>query len=215
MADQLKKCKRGGCNKKYTEQENLPNSCRFHPGKPIFHDTKKGWTCCNKIVYDWDEFQNIETCAEGMHTDVDSNQQTVGQDQFYKSSTVANAQKALDKEEKKIVIQKISDFNKQEDNKQKNNQQQTQQQQTQQQENEKKKKFITKNGNYKCTNKSCQKEYKEEDNIENACNYHSGEPVFHDLKKYWTCCQNKICYDWDEFMKVQPCTYGKHNPKYE
>ena len=41
---------------KYNDEENNPIVCGYHPGKPIFHDTKKGWTCCNKIVYDWGEF---------------------------------------------------------------------------------------------------------------------------------------------------------------
>jgi hypothetical protein len=43
----LKKCKRPGCLKKYKESENKENSCHHHPGKPIFHDLKKGWDCCN------------------------------------------------------------------------------------------------------------------------------------------------------------------------
>lgn len=39
------KCKRNGCKKAY--EENNPTACHYHPGKPIFHDLKKGWTCCN------------------------------------------------------------------------------------------------------------------------------------------------------------------------
>ena len=48
-----KKCFRPGCGKKYTDENNTETSCNFHDGKPIFHDIKKGWTCCNKLVYDW------------------------------------------------------------------------------------------------------------------------------------------------------------------
>lgn len=59
MSEELKKCRRGGCNKKFLESENTATSCNFHPGKPLFHDTKKGWTCCNKVAYDWDEFAKI------------------------------------------------------------------------------------------------------------------------------------------------------------
>ena len=64
-----KKCKRLGCNKSYEESKNDGLSCKFHSGKPIFHDIKKGWDCCNKIVYDWDEFQKIEGCCTGPHSD--------------------------------------------------------------------------------------------------------------------------------------------------
>lgn len=67
---ELKKCKRPGCNKKYTDAENNGTACKFHSGKPIFHDLKKGWACCNQVVYDWDEFHAIKGCCMGEHTDV-------------------------------------------------------------------------------------------------------------------------------------------------
>ena len=35
-------------------------ACRFHTAPPIFHDTRKGWGCCEKRVYDWDEFEQLE-----------------------------------------------------------------------------------------------------------------------------------------------------------
>ena len=88
-----KKCKRNGCRKTYKEEENNENSCGYHPGLPIFHDTKKGWQCCGKIVYDWDEFEKIPPCATGKHSDVKQEGQ-----EFYKSNTVSNAANALKKE---------------------------------------------------------------------------------------------------------------------
>jgi disease resistance protein len=54
-----------------------------------------------------------------------------------------------------------------------------------------KKIFVTPKGLYKCTNKGCMKEYDPNDESalsEEACNFHPGNPIFHDLKKYWTCC---------------------------
>jgi len=54
--------------------------------------------------------------------------------------------------------------------------------------------------------------YLEEENIDKCCNHHSGEPVFHDLKKYWTCCK-KETWDWDDFMALPTCAVGKHIPK--
>lgn len=52
----------------------------------------------------------------------------------------------------------------------------------------------------------------EEENGEEACKYHKGAPVFHDLKKYWSCC-GKETHDWDEFMKLPTCCTGWHSPK--
>ena len=68
-----------------------------------------------------------------------------------------------------------------------------------------------KDGRFICGNKGCGKRtFKEEENDqENSCAYHSGEAVFHDLKKYWGCCnpdgKGKIAYDWDDFMLLPTC----------
>lgn len=89
--DIKKKCKRQGCNREYTESENTSTSCYYHDGKPIFHDIKKGWTCCEIIVYDWDEFMKIKGCKVGCHT----TEASVKPD-FFKSQTVSTAQKGID-----------------------------------------------------------------------------------------------------------------------
>jgi len=43
-----------------TKQNKSDTACRFHTAPPIFHDTRKGWSCCEKRVYDWDEFEQLE-----------------------------------------------------------------------------------------------------------------------------------------------------------
>ena len=85
---ELEKCQHNGCKKKFSPSENTESSCKYHPGKPIFHDLKKGWTCCNKIVYDWDEFEKIPTCAVSKH---DSKKQVNPNGEFFQSNTVNNA----------------------------------------------------------------------------------------------------------------------------
>ena len=79
-------------------------------------------------------------------------------------------------------------------------------------EKKEKKIFLTKEGLYKCINKGCLKAYNEKDNMADCCGYHDGQPVFHDTKKYWTCCK-KETWDWDEFMKLPTCKVGMHVPK--
>ena len=66
--EESKRCKRGGCAKHYTESQNSGIACKFHPGKPIFHDIKKGWECCGAIVYDWESFEKIVGCQVGPHS---------------------------------------------------------------------------------------------------------------------------------------------------
>ena len=64
-------CKRMGCGMKFKECDNTETSCRYHKGKPIFHERSKGWSCCasgKKAVYDFDEFLKIPPCEIGKHS---------------------------------------------------------------------------------------------------------------------------------------------------
>ena len=82
---------------------------------------------------------------------------------------------------------------------------------------------LNKDGRYICANKGCAKRtFTDEENNDTACNYHSGDAVFHDLKKYWSCCnpngdsgKDIIAYDWDEFMLLKTCCTGPHTIKYK
>ena len=60
-----KRCKRPGCGQFYTDAENGAGSCSFHNGKPIFHDLKKGWTCCGQEAWEWSEFEKLKGCCLG------------------------------------------------------------------------------------------------------------------------------------------------------
>ena len=86
--EEEKKWRRPGWGLKYKESENTVTSCKFHNGKPIFHDIKKGWACWNSVWYDWDEFENIKGCCVGKHSD-----EKIEND-FWKSNTVENAANA-------------------------------------------------------------------------------------------------------------------------
>ena len=88
-----KRCKRPGCNQFYKESENDDTKCYYHPGKPIFHDLKKGWECCNKIVYEWPEFEKIKGCTIGRHTD----DKEAAKTEFFQSQAVAHASNAIKK----------------------------------------------------------------------------------------------------------------------
>ncbi|CAO3610174.1 unnamed protein product [Cunninghamella blakesleeana] len=63
---------------------------------------------------------------------------------------------------------------------------------------------------FKCTRKGCGKEYSEEKNVDNACQFHAGAPVFHEGLKGWSCCKKRVS-DFDEFLQIPGCTYGKHS----
>lgn len=165
MEDEKKKCTRRGCLKEYTDGSNCETACQYHPGKPIFHDTKKGWDCCNKLAYDWDEFQKIPGCQTGAHTNI---KEDVA---FWKSQTVNNAQKGIEKPSNQPVAvpKSIDQFNKEQDEKKKAT--------TPAEAIPEKKPVVLADGKHKCINKGCNKEYNPEENTEESCKYHPGAPV--------------------------------------
>lgn len=204
-----KKCVRQGCNKNYTDDANNEDTCKYHDGKPIFHDLKKGWTCCNVIVYDWDEFTNIKGCKTAAHSNIKESNTD-----FFRSQTVDNAQKGIDTNPENITkvenppqIKEIKDYeeiqNKLKEEKRKLDAE--------------KPKEIIKNseGKHFCSNPGCaDKTFVPENNGPDACKHHAGPPIFHDRKKMWTCCKQEA-FDWDDFMKLDPCIIGPHTTKYK
>ena len=77
---------------------------------------------------------------------------------------------------------------------------------------------MTKDGRYYCANPGCaDKSFLPEENGDEACRCHTGEVVFQDLKKYWTCCIGKVkpALDFDEFLKLPTCTLTSHKMRYK
>lgn len=62
----------------------------------------------------------------------------------------------------------------------------------------------------KCTHKGCGKEFVEEENKDNTCQFHEGSPVFHEGLKGWSCCKKRVS-DFDEFLQIPGCTLGRHS----
>jgi disease resistance protein len=202
--DTKKICKRQGCRKEFTEIENSETACKYHDGKPIFHNLKKGWTCCNITVYDWDEFQKIQGCKVANHTS--ENQDT----EFFKSQTVSNAEKGIQKfsnSEVKTEVKSIQQYEEEQKRKE---------EEKKKLEQNKPREIIKANdGKYYCGNPGCaDKTFDPENNHDGSCKHHTALPVFHEIKKMWACCKQET-YDWDDFMKLPQCTVGKHTPKYK
>lgn len=61
-----------------------------------------------------------------------------------------------------------------------------------------------------CYNLGCGQKYNPDDNKEDSCTNHSGEPVFHDAYKGWSCC-NKKTTDFTEFLNIKGCTKSFHS----
>jgi disease resistance protein len=205
-------CTHQGCRKEFTDDTNNETACRYHDGKPIFHNLKKGWTCCNVVVYDWDEFQNIQGCKVGSH------ESKAKETEFFKSSTVSNAEKGIDNFADSSnnttvptvsapVVKDIKEYE----------EEQRKKEEAKKKELENKPKEVVKasDGKYYCSNPGCaDKTFNPENNNEDSCKHHTMLPVFHEVKKKWPCCLQES-YDFDDFMKLPPCTVSKHTPKYK
>lgn len=62
-----------------------------------------------------------------------------------------------------------------------------------------------------CKNYGCQKKFREEENADDACCHHVGAPVFHDTRKWWSCCEEQKVYDFDALFAVPGCARGRHS----
>jgi len=64
-----------------------------------------------------------------------------------------------------------------------------------------------------CYNSGCGNgsNFIEEENSDEACQHHSGAPIFHEGYKGWSCCKKRTI-DFTDFLNIPGCTKGPHNP---
>lgn len=51
----------------YDGPQTDAETCKFHPGVPIFHEGLKYWSCCQKKTTEFDVFMKQEGCQTGSH----------------------------------------------------------------------------------------------------------------------------------------------------
>ncbi|KAI8372946.1 chord-domain-containing protein [Radiomyces spectabilis] len=199
----MPKCTHKGCGKEFNPDDNIDNSCQFHPGAPIFHEGLKGWSCCNKRVSDFDEFLQIPGCHYGRHSTeapvapkpTEEPKQaaaptatTAGVEVYgtakQQSETVATAVPAKE-ETKKEPEPELEDDE-----------------------------TIPVAPGTTCKRRGCGVSFKNNetsrgDGSEAVCVYHPGVPIFHEGSKGWSCCPRKVL-EFDEFLKIKGCKQGKH-----
>jgi hypothetical protein len=195
------KCKNYGCNKQYNEDENCDDSCRHHTGPPIFHDTMKCWSCCKdkKKAYDFESFQLIEGCAVGRHSNVPK---TIA---IAPSPTASSGPGGLSSGEAAAPqIKSIASYN--------NANPDAASAVASVVKNSARKSSRNADGvTAKCQRKGCQKVFNIAENTTTSCTYHKGNAIFHDAVKSWSCCPDRRCFDFDEFLAVPGCAKGLHD----
>lgn len=187
------RCKNYGCNQYFSEAENHDEACVHHTAPPIFHDTMKCWSCCkDRKAYDFESFQLIAGCTVGRHsTEV-------------KKVSIAPSPNSPAEGAPAPVLKSIADFNTA-------NPTAASAATSAVQTITARKSTRNADGTARCQRKGCQKVFNVDENMGNCCVYHKGQPIFHDAVKFWSCCPEKKCYDFDEFLAVPGCATGLHD----
>lgn len=187
------RCRNYGCNAYYREEENFEGACQHHTGPPIFHDTMKCWSCCrDRKAFDFESFQLITGCATGMHSSIPP------------TVTIAASPNAREVGEDQPPVKSIADFNSA-------NPTAVSASSSAVKIVSERKSTRNADGSARCQRKGCQKTFQVSENGPEACTYHSGQPIFHDAAKFWSCCSNSKCYDFEEFLAVKGCSVGWHD----
>jgi len=195
------RCRNYGCNQFYSEESNAENSCCHHSGPPIFHDLVKYWSCCpDRKAYDWDDFQKLSGCCSSKHSTVDP-KVALGVHTLREYTETPSS----DAGEVKTVLKSISDYNTQNPNAASATSSAVKL------TTQERKSTRREDGTAQCRNKGCNKVFPIVENNPTACSYHKGQPIFHDAIKYWTCCSDRKCYDFESFMAVPGCMSGYHD----
>lgn len=198
--DSRPRCKNYGCNMYFTEEENHDMACKHHTGPPIFHDTMKCWSCCtDRKAFDFESFQEIKGCCVGRHSLLEPHviiapSPTASFRQGQSASTEQSA----------APLKSIEQYNS-------TNPTAVTAASAALKQFSVRKSSRKDDGTARCQRPGCQKTFVVSENSSNACVYHQGQAVFHDTAKFWSCCPDRKCYDFDDFMKIKGCCVGCHD----
>lgn len=223
-------CYNRGCGKMFEMSKNSPDSvaCRYHPGSPFFHETYKGWTCCNKKSTDFTDFLNTPGCANGPH----SREKPVEPE----SITGIKDERSLDEQ--------MADLNKKEGSKEPSPeplkpaaprpdwsttptvpvtpklspsfQKTIDGQKGGSTQGPASNGVLSANSDEvkegePCKNGGCKAAYGQVGG-DDDCVHHPGVPIFHEGMKFWSCCQRKTS-DFTAFLNQAGCSTGQHKWK--
>lgn len=214
-----KLCYNRGCNQEFDPENNPEGSCWYHPGRPVFHDAYKGWSCCEKKSTDFTDFLNFKGCQSSKHSSEKPLLPSNDDEQDDSENFLLPPKKVEQEEtrgpmyvpkERPSVDAHMIDLPRTVSESLKN----------------KLKAFDVKDsivvegeskdseagaGNVlvdtPCNNKGCRESYGP--NTSSVCVYHSGYPVFHEGMKFWTCCKKRTS-DFDAFLAQVGCESGRH-----
>jgi hypothetical protein len=190
-------CTNYGCGKRFLPEENNQHACAHHAKPPVFHDTYKFWSCCpEKKAMDFDEFESIPPCVVGPHSTENAvvkftsepvNNVALSEDQVRTMKQQQEASPLMEAGPRRTGPREFEGA-----------------------KDTMRKPQEIKDGKATCRNFGCQKEFVVAANTDTSCQYHVEGPVFWDTYKYWKCCPQKKCIDFDDFAVIPGCAVGPH-----
>jgi hypothetical protein len=197
----VKDCNNAGCGQTYTDESNRSDACWYHPGRPVFHEGRKGWTCCPKRVDDFEEAMAMPGCTLGGHKSVapEIKAQVMlnkpvdpkylpkssanGVETFALEGSVGSRPASSNAVVAPAPVQIVEEPDDALD-------------------------LVIAMGT-KCRHNGCKDVFQGEHSRTEHCVYHPGLAVFHEGSKYWTCCKPR-CAEFEEFLKIEGCKVGRH-----
>ncbi|XP_072387948.1 cysteine and histidine-rich domain-containing protein morgana [Diabrotica undecimpunctata] len=202
----LLQCYNRGCGQKFDPEKNNKDSCRHHPGEPVFHDAYKGWSCCNKKCTDFTEFLNIKGCTLSKHSDIKPVEpekpvvKDIDVNEVIEVKPIVQAALERPSFNTPLVIMKAEIAP-------------SLQQQLKTLENKQEVKITNLSGEIAigttCKNGGCGKTYEGPQSNDTICTYHPGVPIFHEGLKFWSCCKKRTT-DFNAFLNQIGCETGTH-----
>merc|ERR1711871_2422 len=186
-------CKNHGCQQYFDPALNTDTSCCHHQSPPIFHDTRKWWSCCPETkVYSFEELMEIPGCITSAHST-----------EAPPMPTQNTAREAA------MQNQKMDNLKLETQDGPAPPPAATPTPITSPPKPKPKAKRNLPEGFGFCKHYGCNKEFCLEANHQNACKFHPQAPIFRYGKQVWPCC-NVETFDFDDCMKVEGCAIGPH-----
>ncbi|CAD6890151.1 unnamed protein product [Tilletia controversa] len=219
-------CARRGCGFDF-DASNRASDCHFHPGRPVFRDQQKSWSCCqdtNRPVLDFEDFVAIRGCAHapehtedkqplpdapkrnGVEVDTsESDQQdpaeaatTVVPDAFGTTDLAATLPSALSGASL-LAAQKAEHVKK-------GGGAEAARRELEQQEEDEDPEEASIPVGAQCKRTGCGAKYEDgpRNRADEVCKYHPRQAIFHEGSKGYACCKRRVL-EFVEFLTIEPC----------
>ncbi|PWN37452.1 chord-domain-containing protein [Meira miltonrushii] len=212
-------CTRPGCGVDFdpSSTSSRKGPCMHHPGKPVFHEGSKSWSCCkdrNKPVLEFDEFMLIKGCTESdEHTDVKQAKTSFAKENSGDVTTEAPTSNG--QANTPAPIASTSSLTPMSSTRLNAIQQQNAQRSQKADpaslfvEEEDPAGAVVGEG-APCKRKGCNEKFAgtSRDRNSEECRFHPGQPIFHEGSKGYACCKRRVL-EFDEFLTIEPCTEAK------